>query len=131
MAENGESKRPVPPSPEQYRKLQQEAEQLRALPASEDSNQARHKRQVQGGMQAYVRYTGIGMQFVLTMLLPMGAGWLLDGWLNTTPWLMVSGAGLGALMGMVFVVRTVFRMEAKSEANEKARDQSRDAEGKS
>lgn len=122
MAENGDSKRPVPPSPDQYQKLQREAEQLRGLPASEDSDQARHKRQVQGGMAAYARYTGIGMQFVLTMLLPMGAGWLIDGWLKTTPWLLVTGAGLGAVMGMVFVVRTVFRMEAKDKARDQARD---------
>ncbi|MBK9975945.1 MAG: AtpZ/AtpI family protein [Planctomycetes bacterium] len=119
MADQGESKRPEPPSPDQYQKLQKDAEQLRQSAASGQSDQARHRQQVQGGMQAYVRYTGIGMQFLLTMLLPLGLGYWLDGWLNTTPWLMVSGAALGGVMGMVFVVRTVFRMEAKDKARNK------------
>ncbi len=65
-------------------------------------------------MQSYVRYTGIGMQFLLMMLLPMGAGYWLDTWLGTLPWILVAGAALGAVGGMTWLVRSVRRMEAGS-----------------
>lgn len=130
VADNGDSKRPVPPSPEEYAKLHKDAEELRQMAASGDSDEARHRQQVQDGMQAYARYTGIGMQFVLTMLLPMGGGWLLDDWLGTSPWLLLAGAALGGVAGMVFVVRTVFRMESKDKARKKASEEARETKGK-
>ncbi|MBX3461077.1 MAG: AtpZ/AtpI family protein [Planctomycetes bacterium] len=105
-------KRPEAPEPEQYRRLEQEAEKLRQSAVSGQSDASRRRSRQQAGMHAYVRYTGIGMQFLLLMLLPMGAGYWADTALDTTPWLMVAGAVLGAIAAMTWLVRTVTRMES-------------------
>jgi F0F1-type ATP synthase assembly protein I len=115
VADNGDGKRPQPPSPDQYKSLQQGADELRQTRLAEQSAEARRRAENRGGMQAYVRYTGIGLQFTLMMLLPLGGGYWLDSWLGTLPWLTVAGAVLGAVGGMVWVVKSVFRMENRSE----------------
>lgn len=113
LAPNGDMKRPEAPDPEEYRRLESEAEKLRQSAMSEQSDASRKRGRHQAGMHAYVRYTGIGMQFLVLMLLPMGAGYWADTLLETTPWLLVTGAALGAVAGMTWLVRTVTRMESK------------------
>ena len=39
------------------------------------------------------------------------AGWLLDRWLGTKPWLLVTGLILGAAAGFYELVRTTARIE--------------------
>jgi F0F1-type ATP synthase assembly protein I len=113
VAENGDSKRPEPPSPDQYERLKREAEALRQSKLSGRSDDAARRRTLQSGMHAYMRYTGIGLQFVIALLLPVGLGYWLDSKLGTSPWLLVAGAVLGAIGAMVWVVRTVLRMERR------------------
>lgn len=38
-------------------------------------------------------------EFISAVLVWMGIGWLLDRWLDTDPWLMVSGIVLGFVLG--------------------------------
>lgn len=121
LAPNGEMQRPEVPEPEQYRRLEIEAEKLRQSAMSEQSDASRKRSRHQAGMHAYVRYTGIGMQFLLLMLLPMGAGYWADSALETTPWLLVAGAVLGAIGAMTWLVRTVTRMESKDSGTRKSR----------
>jgi F0F1-type ATP synthase assembly protein I len=109
MADKGDSK-PVAPSPGEYEKLRHEAESLRHLGGESKAQQSRA--QSLGEMNKYMRYTGMGMQFVVMMGLPMALGWWIDGLVGSRPWLMVAGAVLGIVAAMVFVVRTVLRMEA-------------------
>jgi F0F1-type ATP synthase assembly protein I len=118
VAETGEDK-PVEskqqaPSQQQYEQLQREAETLRQSPQSGKSAEQQRKRDIQGGVNAYARYTGIGIQFVLVMLIPMGLGYWLDGLLGISPWLVVTGALLGGVGAMVWVVHAVFRMENRA-----------------
>jgi ATP synthase protein I len=119
VPESGESKRPEPPSLDQYDRLKQEAEALRQSTVSGRSDKAVKRRSLQHGMHAYMRYTGIGLQFVIAMLLPVGLGYWLDGKFGTSPWLLVAGAVLGAVGAMVWVVRTVLRMERRDTGRKK------------
>lgn len=112
MPENGDSKPRLPP-PDEYEKLRREAEQLRQLGGEGKPQQARM--QSLGEMNKYMRYTGMGMQFVVMMGLPMALGWWIDGLAGTRPWVMVAGALLGIVAAMVGVIRTVARMERQDE----------------
>jgi F0F1-type ATP synthase assembly protein I len=114
MPENRETERARPPSPEEYRRLREEAEELRQSRESEQSDKAVRASEIRGGMHAYIRYTGIGIQFVLVVLLGVGGGYGLDQLLGTEPWLLVAGAVVGSVGAMVFVVLTVLRMERRN-----------------
>jgi F0F1-type ATP synthase assembly protein I len=117
VAQTGENKpvesRPDAPSREDYERLKRDAEALRQSPQSGKSVETERRRAVQGGMNAYMRYTGIGIQFVLVMLIPMGLGYWLDGLIGISPWLVVTGALLGGVGAMVWVVHAVFRIESR------------------
>lgn len=110
--------RPEKPSRDEYERLQREAEALRQSPGSGQTAQDERRRAALGGMHAYMRYTGIGIQFVLLMLVPMGLGYWLDGLLGISPWLMFAGALAGGVGAIVWVVRSVFRMEAGRQKDE-------------
>ena len=53
------------------------------------------------------RYAGLGLSFVVTIALFGGFGWWLDGRLGSTPWLLIVGVVLGAVLGFVMIVRSV------------------------
>jgi F0F1-type ATP synthase assembly protein I len=115
LPSNGDSKRPEPPSPDEYGRLAREADKLRQTSLSDQSEKAQRRRSQQSGMHAYIRYTGIGLQFLLVMLIPLGLGYWIDSWLGTLPWLTVIGSVLGGVGAMVWVVRAVNRMENRSD----------------
>jgi F0F1-type ATP synthase assembly protein I len=119
MPENRDAKRIEPPSPEEYERLRRDAEALRQTKQSGQSDEAVRRSEIKGGTHAYIRYTGIGLQFMLMIVLPLGLGYWLDKQFGTLPWLMVAGALLGSVGGMVWVVKSVFRMEAKGDGKEK------------
>lgn len=121
MGGAGDSTQDESPSPDDYEKLRRGADELRQTSLSDQSDKAKKRRKVQSGMHAYVRYTGIGIQFVLVIALGLAAGYGLDYLLGTDPWLMVTGALAGSVGAMVWVVRTVLRMESRAEARGKDR----------
>lgn len=45
---------------------------------------------------------------VATML---GLGWLLDRWLNTSPWLMVAGIVVGSILGLYEFIRLTSKLD--------------------
>lgn len=53
------------------------------------------------------RYAGLGLQFALTMAVLGALGWWLDSKFGTLPWLMVAGILIGAIGGMVRIVKAV------------------------
>jgi F0F1-type ATP synthase assembly protein I len=118
MPENRDAKRTEPPSPEEYERLRRDAEALRQTKQSGHSDEAVRRSKIKGGTHAYIRYTGIGLQFMLMIVLPLGLGYWTDTWLGTLPWLTVVGAGLGSVGGMVWVVKSVSRMEARNSEQE-------------
>lgn len=62
------------------------------------------------GMRAAGPYLGLGAQIGGSMILFVGAGLLVDRWLDTSPW----GVIVGAALGMVGIIALVMRI-AKGE----------------
>jgi ATP synthase protein I len=50
------------------------------------------------------------LSFVLSTVALMGFGWVLDRWLDTGPWLIVTGIVLGAGVGFYQFVRLLSRI---------------------
>ena len=61
-------------------------------------------------------YAGMGMQFVLSILLFLWLGYWLDGKLGTSPWLLIVGTFLGAGAGFYSMVRRVNSDEKEARA---------------
>ena len=57
------------------------------------------------GMTAAGPHLGFGMQLAAGMLLFVGAGIVVDRWLDTSPWGVLAGASLGMVGIMYMVVR--------------------------
>ena len=55
-------------------------------------------------------YLGLGIQLAATIVICFFIGQWLDGLFNTTPWLMVLGAMLGAGAGLYNFLRTVIEL---------------------
>lgn len=79
-----------------------------------------------GAMASYSRgmmeagpYLTLGMQIAFGMVLFVGIGYVVDQWLESTPWGMI----LGAALGMVAVFTLVIRMAREADAKQKARRQ--------
>jgi ATP synthase protein I len=49
----------------------------------------------------------VGMAFVIALVLGFWFGYLLDGWLHTSPWLTIVGFFLGLAAGIVNLYRTM------------------------
>lgn len=52
----------------------------------------------------------LGSEFVAAILVGLAIGWLLDMWLNTTPWLMLVMLMFGFAAGVLNVVRSAAEM---------------------
>ncbi len=48
---------------------------------------------------------GAGYTLIGSVILLGGAGYLLDGWLDTAPWLLLVGLGLGIIVGFYELVK--------------------------
>jgi F0F1-type ATP synthase assembly protein I len=48
---------------------------------------------------------GIGIEFLATICFGAAIGWYLDRRMNTFPWLMLCGAGVGLAAGLVMMIR--------------------------
>ncbi|HLL90926.1 MAG TPA: AtpZ/AtpI family protein [Tepidisphaeraceae bacterium] len=56
-------------------------------------------------LSGWYRLTGVGIEFIVAVLLFGGLGYLADRWLGTRPWMMVVGGGLGFAVGLYMLVR--------------------------
>lgn len=64
-------------------------------------------------LQLIGQLSTIGLSFVFAIVIGFGGGYLLDGWLGTTPWLTFLGFFLGLAAGVLNVYR-VMRLAGKS-----------------
>ena len=53
--------------------------------------------------------SAVGLSFVLAIVIGFGVGYLLDGWLGTSPWLSIVCFFFGLAAGVLNVFRTVTR----------------------
>ncbi|MGE3277385.1 MAG: AtpZ/AtpI family protein [Vicinamibacterales bacterium] len=56
-------------------------------------------------LQVVGQLSTIGLAFVLALVMGFGGGYLLDGWLGTTPWFTFIGFFLGLAAGVLNVYR--------------------------
>jgi ATP synthase protein I len=59
------------------------------------------------GWKSVGELASIGMAMVLATVIGLGAGYLADRWLGTSPWLTMIGLGLGIAAGFVTLFRSV------------------------
>jgi ATP synthase protein I len=64
-------------------------------------------------------YLGIGIEFVVAILLCLFLGRWLDGKMGTEPMFMLVGAFVGATAGFVAFIRTVLKLQEKEESSKK------------
>ncbi|GAB5533895.1 MAG: hypothetical protein Rubg2KO_01440 [Rubricoccaceae bacterium] len=67
------------------------------------------------GMRAAGPYLGLGAQIGGSMILFVGAGVLVDRWLDSTPWGVIIGAALGMVGIIALVMRIAREEEGKAE----------------
>ena len=80
-----------------------------------------HNSKAKKTAQAYGQagpYIGLGIQFALSILLCLYAGWWLDQKISTTPIFIICGTFLGAGMGFYSLYRTLLREEKKRKEKE-------------
>lgn len=59
---------------------------------------------------SWSRMAGIGFEFIAAVLLFGGIGWWLDGVLESSPWLLIGGCGLGFGIGLWLMIKAASRM---------------------
>ena len=59
---------------------------------------------------SWLRYSHLGLQYCLTLLLATGLGYLADEKWGTEPWLLVAGSFLGFVLATYQLVRAVSRI---------------------
>ena len=53
-----------------------------------------------GEMAGWYRMAGVGTEFVAAIGVLGAVGWFLDRWLGSSPWLLITGFGLGFAVGL-------------------------------
>lgn len=51
------------------------------------------------------------LSLFFTVATLLGLGWLLDRWLNTSPWLMVAGIVVGSILGLYEFIRLTSKLD--------------------
>ena len=65
--------------------------------------------------KALAELSSIGMTLVVATVIGLAAGYYLDRWLGTSPWLVMIGLGLGIVAGFVNFFRSVKRAERNAD----------------
>ena len=73
------------------------------------------------GVGAGYRYVSLGLTFAGGILLFMAAGYALDRWIGTLPWLTLVGTIVGAVLSFLAVYRRLMADEAKAKQERAAR----------
>ena len=66
------------------------------------------------GLRESSPYLTLGIQLAGAVLVYVGIGYLIDRWLNTSPWFLVGGAVVGMVAFFVQLVRVVKQMNRAS-----------------
>jgi F0F1-type ATP synthase assembly protein I len=61
------------------------------------------------GMGDWYSLAGLGFEFIAAVLLGTGVGWAIDRWLETSPWGIIVGVGLGFAVGLRGLIKRGMR----------------------
>lgn len=86
-------------------------------------------RPAQSTIQQLGPYMGLGFQLAAAMAAFGAIGWWLDSKWGTTPWLLVAGVLLGAVGGMINIIRTSIRSSRAMKNAKSASAQGHDDNG--
>ena len=64
-------------------------------------------------------YLGLGIELMISMVFFVILGYFADGWLGTTPWLLIVGAVLGMVATGVTLWKTVQDIDARKRPKKK------------
>jgi F0F1-type ATP synthase assembly protein I len=64
-------------------------------------------RKADADSNAWIGLSGVGIEFILSVLLPGAGGWWLDRKFGTMPWLMLVGGLFGCVAGFYSLLRTI------------------------
>lgn len=67
------------------------------------------------------KYSALGLEMALSVVIGMGVGYYLDRWLGTAPWLMVVWIGFGFASGVRSLYRAAVRSGKDLERDEERR----------
>jgi ATP synthase protein I len=67
------------------------------------------------------KYSALGLEMALSVVIGMGIGYYLDRWLGTGPWLMIVWIGLGFAAGVRSLYRAAVRSGKDLERDEEQR----------
>lgn len=70
-------------------------------------------------MRKAAPYLGLGWSFVAPMILGLVAGYYLDRWLGTEPWLLLAGLLLGMAAGFLALYGVILRLKHDEEQRRK------------
>ncbi len=65
------------------------------------------------------RYSALGFEMALSVIIGLGIGYYLDKWLGTAPWLMIRWLAFGFAAGVRSLYRAAKRSEKEMEEQEK------------
>jgi ATP synthase protein I len=71
------------------------------------------------------RYSALGFEMALSVVIGLGIGYYLDKWLGTAPWLMILWLGFGFAAG----VRSLYRAAKRSEREQEEREKDEEGRG--
>jgi ATP synthase protein I len=77
-------------------------------------------------LRGYSEVWSLGFTLVAYVLVFTAAGYGLDRWLHTAPWLMVAGVFVGAGLGFLYMVRMLFSTPSGSKDGGKGERGDRD-----
>ena len=70
-------------------------------------------------IQSYLRYSAVGIELGLSVLVGLFVGKYLDDWLGTKPWLLLLFLILGVVAGFRSIIRAARRMMQEEKEREK------------
>jgi ATP synthase protein I len=72
------------------------------------------------------KYSALGLEMAISVVVGLGIGYYLDKWLGTAPWLMILWIGFGFAAG----VRSLYRAAVRSGQDLEEQEKNEDGRGK-
>jgi len=103
-----------PVQPHEYESLaSHQAELKQAAAEVQERRSLGCLRRESRGEKAWLKYSAMGIQMAVMMVVPALIGWWIDTEAESKPWGLVIGCSFGAFAGMFYVIFTVLRDEKK------------------